>query len=95
MERPNQCYIAKNNLPINKFTSVLIKQEDRDGKFIFTVTVAGKEEFKRENKKAEVFQGTKIWATDRYQTEAKAELRNLEIRNLGKFIKMHINSSFP
>lgn len=84
MESPNKCYQAKDNLPINKFTSVLIKQEEKDGKFFFTVTVAGKEEFKRENKKAQVFPGTKIWATDRYYDEAKAELRNLEIRNLGK-----------
>ena len=85
MEAPNRCYYAKDNVPVNKFTSVLIKQEEKDGKYFFTITVAGKEEFKRENKKPQDFNGVKIWASDRFKYSANAEMRNLEIRNLGTF----------
>ena len=83
MDKPNQCLYIKDTLPVNKFTSVLLKQEEKDGKSIFSITIAGEEVEKKENKKPREFNNVRIWASGRFRDAGNAEMRNLEIRNLG------------
>ena len=80
----NKCYNPKNPLPKNKFTTILIKQELEGGKYMYSITIDGQKLYNIENTKPRVFTNVKIFAADNFYTAANAELRNLEIINLGK-----------
>ena len=80
----NRCYNS-DNIPLNKWTTVVIKQDkDNKGKYIYTVTAGGKVVKKIENKKPQEYKNVRIFAADNWYRESNAELKNFEIRNLGK-----------
>uniref|UniRef100_A0A7M5V0H6 Uncharacterized protein n=1 Tax=Clytia hemisphaerica TaxID=252671 RepID=A0A7M5V0H6_9CNID len=78
----NRCFNA-NPIPLNKWSAVVIKQDkDNKGKYIYTITVAGKVLKRMENKKPQEYKNVRIFTADNFYREANAELKNLEIRNL-------------
>jgi len=82
----NNCYNPKDPAPMNKFTTILIKQELEGAKYMYSITIGGQKLYNIENKAPKVYTNVKIFASNNFHTAANAELRNLEIINLGKCI---------
>lgn len=79
----NYCYHSR-ALPLNKFSSVSIVQNKKNGKYIYEITINGKRVRSVVNKRPQVFENMQIWAGDLWYKASNSMLRNFEITNLGK-----------
>ena len=83
-----ECYTSKDGLPKDKFTAVVVKQVMDEKKYVFSVSIDGKEEKDsvKTNDKAKEYNDVDIYASDKESEPAKAVVKNIKSTNLGKLL---------
>ena len=80
----NRCYNSPNNLPMNKFTNVQIRQTWDTKKNIFRYIISIDRVLKHtiNNPRPVAIRNVKLWASDPWNDAADATIRNLVFENL-------------
>ena len=86
INRGNECYNS-GNLPMNKYTTVLIEQKKEGDKYTLTILIDGKEfkkvDFKKEPRE---YGPSELFASDNFYNPGKAKIKNLKFINLGIYV---------
>ena len=82
-KKKNHCFTSKKNLPMNKFTRVVIQQVAmKDGRFKYQITINKIVVHKVINKGPRSYKNVKMYASSPWAKPARAVLKNLKFRNL-------------
>lgn len=68
----NSCWNSPFELPLNSFSTIVIKQQLVNGKLLFQVFVNGSVKYSVENKQAEYFPHVNVYGADKWYDPAKA-----------------------
>jgi len=79
----NYCFNTRQNLPKNKFSTVVIRQIQRkDGKFVYQIFLNSKLLHQKINRATRSFKNVKLYAADPWYNPARAIVKQLKWKSL-------------
>lgn len=88
-KRKNQCLISSVRIPVNKYTSVLVQQRLKNGRYVFSITINGKVQSNRATMakgfQPKIYENAKVYSGDNFYEAPDAFMKNLDFSNYGKF----------